>query len=108
MMKTQFRPSVSGTNSDSSRATDDQRQHARAKINYFACIRSEAFGDEIVPCVDISRGGLSFRSKFAHLIGGELRIAVPFSPDAPVSTSSYPLASSTSPKFPASNAIAAA
>jgi hypothetical protein len=62
----------------------DQRLHVRAEINYFACIRSEVFGDEIVPCVDMSRGGLSFRSKFAHLIATELRVAVPISPEAPV------------------------
>lgn len=67
----------------------DKRLHVRAKINYFACIRSEAFGDEIVPCIDMSRGGLSFRTKFAHLISSELRIAVPFSPDAPVATALF-------------------
>jgi hypothetical protein len=67
----------------------DQRLHVRAKINYFACIRSEVFGDEIVPCVDMSRGGLSFRSKFAHPITSELRIAVPISPDAPVANALF-------------------
>jgi hypothetical protein len=69
--------------------TIENRIHVRAKINYFACIRSEAFGDEIVPCVDMSRGGLSFRTKFAHLVTSEIRIAVPFSPDAPVSTALF-------------------
>jgi len=67
----------------------DKRVHVRAKINYFACVRSDAFGDEIVPCVDMSRGGLSFRSKFAHMIATELRVAVPISPEAPVANALF-------------------
>jgi hypothetical protein len=90
LMESEFVPeTITSTVPDLPPRPTDQRLHIRAKINYFACIRSESFGDEIVPCVDMSRGGLSFRSKFAHLITSELRIAVPVSPDAPVATALF-------------------
>lgn len=55
----------------------------RAKVNYFACMHSEAFGHDIVTCIDMSRGGLGFRTKNPYVISVELRIAVPFSPESP-------------------------
>ena len=64
----------------------DRRLHGRAKVNYYACIRSEAFGDDIVACFDMSRGGLGFKTKKAYLLHTVVRVAVPFSreyPEAP-------------------------
>ena len=55
----------------------------RAKVNYFACVRSEAFGDDIVVCIDMSRGGLCFKTKNPYLESSTVRIAVPFSPESP-------------------------
>jgi hypothetical protein len=65
---------------------DNRRLHRRAKVNYCACVRSEIYGDDIVNCLDMSRGGVAFRTKNPYLLAGEVRIAVPFSresPDAP-------------------------
>jgi hypothetical protein len=64
----------------------NRRIHRRAKVSYLACIRSEAFGDDIVSCLDMSRGGLGFKSERSYLVSAHIRIAVPFSrdfPDAP-------------------------
>lgn len=59
------------------------RRRRRAKVNYFACVRSAAFGDDVVTCIDMSRGGLSFWTKNAYEISAQVTIAVPFSPESP-------------------------
>ncbi len=61
----------------------DRRNRVRAKVNYFACVRSEAFGDDIVVCIDMSRGGMSFKTKNFYLVNITVTIAVPFSPESP-------------------------
>jgi hypothetical protein len=61
----------------------ERRQRVRAKVNYFACVRSEAFGDDIVVCIDMSRGGMSFKTKNFYLVNITVTIAVPFSPESP-------------------------
>jgi hypothetical protein len=60
---------------------EDRRDRVRAKVNFFACVRSDAFGDEIVNCIDMSRGGLGFKSKNTYPETMLVRIAVPFSPE---------------------------
>jgi PilZ domain len=60
----------------------ERRVRARVKVNFSACVRSQDFGDEIVQCVDMSRGGVSFRSPYRYYKGLSVQIAVPFSPDA--------------------------
>jgi len=60
----------------------DRRSRVRAKVNFFACVRSEIFEEEIVMCIDMSRGGVSFRSKNCYVKGINIQIAVPFSPEA--------------------------
>ncbi|HXX13897.1 MAG TPA: PilZ domain-containing protein [Candidatus Eremiobacteraceae bacterium] len=60
----------------------ERRARVRAKVNFFACVRSEQFGDDIVSCIDMSRGGVAFRSRHPYQKGDELRLAVPFSPEA--------------------------
>ena len=50
-------------------------------MNFFACVRSEAFGDEVVNCIDMSRGGLGFKTKNCYLEATLVTIAVPFSPE---------------------------
>lgn len=64
-------------------AVEDRRQRVRAKVNYFACVRSAGFGDDVVACIDMSRGGLGFWTKIAYLISNEVKIAVPYSPEVP-------------------------
>ena len=61
----------------------ERRQRVRAKVNYFACVRSDAFGDDIVVCIDMSRGGLCFKTKNLYLVTTTVLIAVPFSPESP-------------------------
>jgi hypothetical protein len=56
----------------------DRRQRVRAKVNFFACLRSKEFGEEIVACIDMSRGGVSFRSRNAYAKGMDVQIAVPY------------------------------
>ncbi len=70
-------------------AVDDRRQRVRAKVNYFACVRSEAFGKDVVTCIDMSRGGLGFRTKNAYQISTEVTIAVPFSMESPNAPAIY-------------------
>ena len=41
------------------------------------------FGDDVVPCIDMSRGGLGFRTKHPYAISSEVTIAVPYSPESP-------------------------
>jgi hypothetical protein len=61
----------------------ERRKRVRAKVNYFACVRSDAFGDDIVVCIDMSRGGLCFKTKNLYLVSTTVSIAVPFSPESP-------------------------
>jgi len=61
----------------------NRRQHVRAKVNYYACVRSDEFGTDIVACNDMSRGGLSFRTSNLYPLGVIVDIAVPFSRETP-------------------------
>jgi hypothetical protein len=64
-------------------AVEDRRGRVRAKVNYFACVRSDAFGQDVVMCIDMSRGGLGFRTNKEYVISTDVTIAVPFSPESP-------------------------
>jgi hypothetical protein len=70
-------------------AVEDRRGRVRAKVNYFACVQSEAFGKDVVTCIDMSRGGLGFRTKNAYAISTEVTVAVPFSPESPNAPAIY-------------------
>jgi len=56
----------------------EKRKRVRAKVNFFACIRTAEFGDDIVPCIDMSRGGVSFRAKKQYEKEMRIEIAVPY------------------------------
>ncbi len=56
----------------------DRRQRTRAKVNFFACVKSGRFGEEVVPCIDMSRGGVSFRSQKEYEKDMRIEIAVPY------------------------------
>jgi len=66
---------VTWTSTTTTTAVDDRRQRARAKVNYFACVLSETFGKDVVTCIDMSRGGLGFRTKNAYAISAEVTVA---------------------------------
>jgi hypothetical protein len=59
---------------------ENKRKHLRTKVNFKACVRSFAFGDDIVTCEDISRGGLRFKSRKQYLEKFKIEVAVPYSP----------------------------
>jgi hypothetical protein len=61
-------------------AAPERRTRVRAKVNFLACVRSELFPEEIVKCIDMAKGGVSFRSKNQHARNSIIQIAVPFSP----------------------------
>ena len=50
-------------------------------MNFSVCVRTEEFKDDIVACIDMSRGGVSFRSKNQYTKEMRIQIAVPFSAD---------------------------
>ena len=52
----------------------------RTKVNFKACIRSYTFGEDIVTCEDMSRGGLCFKSRKEYAAKAEIEVAAPFSP----------------------------
>ena len=56
----------------------ERRQRVRAKVNFMACVRTEQFGDEVVRCIDMSRGGVSFLGKNLYEKDMKIEIAVPF------------------------------
>jgi len=59
---------------------DNRRKHVRTKVSFKACVRSYAFGDDIVACEDISRGGLRFKSRKAYVEKTDIEVAAPYSP----------------------------
>jgi hypothetical protein len=70
-------------------AVEDRRARVRAKVNYFACVQSAKFGKDVVTCLDMSRGGLGFKTKNAYAISTDVTIAVPYSLDSPNAPAIY-------------------
>ncbi|MGA2481495.1 MAG: PilZ domain-containing protein [Candidatus Acidiferrales bacterium] len=56
------------------------RNRTRVKARLLACIRRRGFQEEVAVCEDLSRGGLSFRSRNEYPQGTRLDVAVPFTP----------------------------
>jgi predicted nucleic acid-binding Zn-ribbon protein len=61
---------------------ENRRKHVRTKVSFKGCIRSFTFGDDIVSCEDISRGGLRFKSRKEYVANTEIEVAAPYSPGA--------------------------
>jgi hypothetical protein len=59
--------------------SSERRTRGRAKVNFFANVWTEGFGEDIVTCIDMSKGGVSFRSKNKYDKDMAVLIAVPFS-----------------------------
>ncbi len=57
-----------------------RRNRARIKARVLACIRHRGFQEEIAVCEDLSKGGLSFRSRNQYAEGSRVEVAVPFTP----------------------------
>src|SRR2546428_563190 len=56
------------------------RNRTRVKARVLACIRRRGFAEEVVVCEDLSKGGLSFRSRNQYGEGSRVEVAVPFTP----------------------------
>src|ERR1700758_4189131 len=57
-----------------------RRNRTRVKARVLACIRRRGFAEEVVVCEDLSKGGLSFRSRNQYPEGSRVEVAVPFTP----------------------------
>jgi hypothetical protein len=64
--------------------TDDRmaprRNRVRVKARVLACIRQRGFQEEIAVCEDLSKGGISFRSRNQYAEGSRVEVAVPYTP----------------------------
>jgi len=59
---------------------ENRRKHVRMKASFKACVRSFAHGDDIVACEDISRGGLSFKTRKPYTENFKIEVAAPYTP----------------------------
>jgi hypothetical protein len=57
-----------------------RRNRTRIKARVLACIRRRGFQEEIAVCEDLSKGGISFRSRNEYPEGTRLEVAVPYTP----------------------------
>jgi hypothetical protein len=57
-----------------------RRKRTRIKARVLACIRRRGFQEEIAVCEDLSKGGLSFRSRNQYAEGSRVEVAVPYTP----------------------------
>jgi PilZ domain len=57
-----------------------RRNRMRVKARVLACIRRRGFQEEVALCEDLSKGGISFRSRNQYPEGTRLEVAVPFTP----------------------------
>jgi hypothetical protein len=59
-----------------------RRNRTRVRARVLACIRRRGFQEEVAVCEDLSKGGISFRSRNQYPEGSRLEVAVPFTPGA--------------------------
>lgn len=57
-----------------------RRNRTRVKARVLACIRRRGFQEEVAVCEDLSKGGISFRSRNQYPEGSRAEVAVPFTP----------------------------
>jgi hypothetical protein len=59
-----------------------RRNRTRIRARVLACIRRRGFQEEVAVCEDLSKGGISFRSRNNYPEGTRLEVAVPYTPGA--------------------------
>lgn len=59
-----------------------RRNRTRVRARVLACIRRRGFQEEVAVCEDLSKGGISFRSRNQYPEGTRLEVAVPYTPGA--------------------------
>src|ERR1700682_1787054 len=57
-----------------------RRNRVRIRARVLACIRRRGFQEEVAVCEDLSKGGLSVRSRNQYAEGSRAEVAVPFTP----------------------------
>jgi PilZ domain len=57
-----------------------RRNRTRIKARVLACIRRRGFQEEVAVCEDLSKGGISFRSRNQYPEGTRVEVAVPYTP----------------------------
>jgi len=60
----------------------NRRRDVRTRVSCMACIRQSAT-EEVVECDNMSKGGLSFRSRKSYAIESTIEVAVPYAPGSP-------------------------
>jgi hypothetical protein len=78
---------AASANSSTARANEEERviprrNRTRVKARVLACIRRRGFQEEVAVCEDLSKGGISFRSRNEYPQGTRVEVAVPFTPGA--------------------------
>jgi hypothetical protein len=76
-------PTTEGTEAESADLvprTHNDRKYIRVRMKLRACIRHSESGDDVVDCLDVSRGGLCFASSKVYAKGDQIEAAVPFLP----------------------------
>jgi hypothetical protein len=61
--------------------TVERRRRTRAKVNFFAAVKTPQFGLDVVTCLDMSKGGVGFRSRNPYKKEMRVQIAVPYAPE---------------------------
>lgn len=59
-----------------------RRNRTRVRARVLACIRRRGFQEEVAVCEDLSKGGISFRSRNQYPEGTRVEVAVPYTPGA--------------------------
>jgi PilZ domain len=59
-----------------------RRNRTRVRARVLACVRRRGFQEEVVVCEDLSKGGISFRSRNHYPEGTRVEVAVPYTPGA--------------------------
>jgi hypothetical protein len=72
--------SENGTGNVNEERVIPRRNRTRVKARVLACIRRRGFAEEVAVCEDLSKGGLSFRSRNQYQEGSRVEVAVPFTP----------------------------
>jgi PilZ domain len=57
-----------------------RRKRPRVRARVLACIRRRGFEEEVAVCEDLSKGGISFRSRNQYPEGSRVEVAVPYTP----------------------------
>jgi hypothetical protein len=73
---------LSTTRADAEERVIPRRNRTRVKARVLACIRRRGFQEEVAVCEDLSKGGISFRSRNEYPQGTRVEVAVPFTPGA--------------------------